>query len=188
MPDPSSLNIPFENYENMIGKKTKIPTNVKDFINQFLAKENPKKVKKGNPEKRLAIVGSSEAVPSETEKGDPSKATKGETLFAADLKAALSNMPLENDAHKEAFKQMLTFYLLEQVFLPFSSPKKVCTASWWWVQNLSLCEKVNWPKQIETWLHEGLSNLKRSLEDSPNSQHEFKGCTPVFEVCLKCLG
>ncbi|CAJ2659145.1 unnamed protein product [Trifolium pratense] len=67
---------------------------------------------------------------------------------ASDLKNLLREMPIINDQSKLYFRQLLFFYLVDQVLVCSGNSKKLNPKSWGAVQDLHAFEKINWAKIV----------------------------------------
>jgi len=104
-------------------------------------------------------------------------------VTTSDLKMILPKMSVDDDESKLHFRQLLSFFLLDQILLCSSNPKIVLFRSWWAVQDLESFEQFNWAKAIFNHLNDSVGDLKEKMVDL-NKQHFFKGFAPVLEVCF----
>jgi hypothetical protein len=101
---------------------------------------------------------------------------------ASDLKNLLREMPIIDDQSKLYFRQLLSFYLVDQVLVCSGNSKKLNPKSWGAVQDLHAFEKINWAKIVFEHICDSLKHLKGQMCHS--GQHVFKGFAPVVEVCF----
>lgn len=107
-------------------------------------------------------------------------------IMASHMKEILRNMTVDDDESKQKFKQLMSYYLIEQVLLCARNDKKPRSTMWWLVNNLEICETVNWPKETLNHLHSSISDTKTWLEGDACGQHNFMGAAPVLEVWFGC--
>ncbi|CAJ2641884.1 unnamed protein product [Trifolium pratense] len=101
---------------------------------------------------------------------------------ASDLKNLLREMPIIDDQSKLYFRQLLSFYLVDQVLVCSGNSKKLNPKSWGAVQDLHAFEKINWAKIVFEHICDSLKHLKGQMCHS--GQHVFKGFAPVVEAIL----
>lgn len=82
------------------------------------------------------------------------------------------------------FRQLVCYYVIEQLLMPASNYKQLRVLYWRHVSNLETFEKVNWAKAIFEYLIDGFTKMKIALLSDSNmkQQHVFAGFAPIVEV------
>lgn len=111
---------------------------------------------------------------------------------AAELKEKLGEMAVEDEESKKCFKELLSYFLVEQVLLCGRDAKKLRVRYWPLVENAELREKCNWAKATWNQLHTSIADLKtwsmkKATGQQTSVQHAFTGAAPILEVCLWAL-
>lgn len=106
------------------------------------------------------------------------------SITEANLKEILREMTVDDAESKQQFRELMTYFLIEEVLLCSSNSKMPRSSSWWMVNNLEACESINWAKATEDHLHRSMASVKEWLEGGMHGQHSFTGCTPALEAVL----
>lgn len=107
-----------------------------------------------------------------------------ENIFtAAEIHKILTAMTI-GDENDLLFRQLTSYYLIEQLLMPSSSYKWPRVSYWRHVADLESFEKVNWSQAIYENLMDGFTKLKTALLLDPKmkKQHVFGGFAPIVEV------
>jgi hypothetical protein len=110
----------------------------------------------------------------------------GKTFKSSHLRIILKDMLVDDEHNKLYFKQLLSYFLVEQFLLCSSDSKTLRSSSWVFVKDLEAFEQVNWAKAVFDHICESLKDLKEKMR-KPGEQHCFKGAAPVLEVCFAQL-
>ncbi|GAU25837.1 hypothetical protein TSUD_31010 [Trifolium subterraneum] len=92
-------------------------------------------------------------------------------------------MSIEGEQSQSNFKQLISYFLIEQFLLCSPDPKKPRVSSWGMVEDMNAFEEVNWANAIYDNICESFEKLKAALHEV-HKQHYFHGCAPVFEVII----
>ncbi|MFS7902995.1 hypothetical protein Hanom_Chr01g00018411 [Helianthus anomalus] len=104
---------------------------------------------------------------------------------AAVLKATLPHMPIDNEEGQKCFKELMCYFLVEQVLLCARDGKKLRRKYWSLVADAKLREKCNWAQAIFDHLRTSLDSLKTwRANKASEHQHSFTCAVPVLKVCL----
>jgi len=95
------------------------------------------------------------------------------------IKIFLEKITIDDEQSRSNFKQLLSYFLIEQFLLCCPDPKKTCVSSWGMVEDMNAFEEVNWAKTIYDNICESFGKLKAVMHKQ--QQHNFLGCAPVFE-------
>ncbi|KAI5384011.1 hypothetical protein KIW84_071125 [Lathyrus oleraceus] len=93
-------------------------------------------------------------------------------------------MTIEDEQSRSNFKQLLTYFLIEQFVLCSLDPKKPRVASWGMVEKMNALEEVNWAKVIFDNTCDSFRKLKNEIDKGDGKQHYFYGCAPAFEAIV----
>ena len=104
---------------------------------------------------------------------------------AAELKKKLGEMSIDNEESKKRFKELMSYFLVEQVLLCGRDTKKLRNSKGYWplVENAELRENCNWAKATWNHLHTAFDTLKTWCAKQTVGQHVFIGAAPILEVC-----
>ncbi|GKE36655.1 hypothetical protein Tco_1460060 [Tanacetum coccineum] len=105
-------------------------------------------------------------------------------ITVANMKDILREMTVDDDESMRQFRELMTYYLIEEVLLCSSNAKIPRKTMWWTVRNLEACESVNWAKATEDHLHTSMANAKAWLEAGAYGEHSFVGAAPVLEAII----
>ncbi|MCI10373.1 hypothetical protein A2U01_0031466, partial [Trifolium medium] len=87
-------------------------------------------------------------------------------------------MSVDDEHNKLYFKQLLSYFLVEQFLLCASDAKTLRSSSWVFVKDLEAFEQINWAKAVFDHLCESLKDLKEKMRKP--GQHCFKGAAPAL--------
>lgn len=105
-------------------------------------------------------------------------------ITTANIRTFLEKMTIEDEQSRSNFKQLLTYFLIEQFVLCSLDPKKPRVASWGMVEKMNALEEVNWAKVIFDNTCDSFRKLKNEIDKGDGKQHYFYGCAPAFEVII----
>nr|GEY31413.1 protein root hair defective 3 [Tanacetum cinerariifolium] len=84
-------------------------------------------------------------------------------MKAPHIKEILKRMGVGSDEGKACFKQLMSYYLMEEVLMCSSNSKKPRIGTWSLVTDLEKSWSVNWPKAIAEHLHHAMERCKRCV-------------------------
>ncbi|XP_058743506.1 uncharacterized protein LOC131616248 [Vicia villosa] len=91
-------------------------------------------------------------------------------------------MAIDDEQSKSLFKQLLAYFIVDQILLCSSNPKVLRSSSWGAVADMEAFEKINWAKAVFEHICKALKELKELI---PNpGQHTFKACGNILETIL----
>ncbi|KAJ0575253.1 hypothetical protein HanPSC8_Chr05g0188761 [Helianthus annuus] len=100
-----------------------------------------------------------------------------------DLKKKLKDMSIDDDASKKSFKELMSYFLVEQVLLCARDAKKLRKVYWPLVENVDWRENCNWANATWTHLHTFLDDVKKWCA-TREKQHCYIGAAPVLETII----
>ncbi|KAL9995842.1 hypothetical protein Hdeb2414_s0765g00944361 [Helianthus debilis subsp. tardiflorus] len=101
----------------------------------------------------------------------------------ADLKKKLKDMYVDDDASKKSFKELMSYFLVEQVLLCARDAKKLRKVYWPLVENVDWRENCNWANATWTHLHTSLDDVKKWCA-TREKQHCYIGAASVLEIVI----
>ncbi|KAJ0583202.1 hypothetical protein HanOQP8_Chr05g0171891 [Helianthus annuus] len=112
-----------------------------------------------------------------------SSASSSKPATPADLKKKLKDMSVDDDTSKKCFKELMSYFLVEQVLLCARDAKKLRKVYWPLVENVDWRENCNWANATWTHLHTSLDDVKKWCA-SREKQHSYIGAAPVLETII----
>lgn len=87
-------------------------------------------------------------------------------------------MDLESAERREQYKKLVRFYVLDQILLPSGEQAFCRSTDFKYVNDLLICEKINWAKEILDSIHVAASRVKIK------NTKTFDACKAVFQSKL----
>nr|GEY76793.1 protein root hair defective 3 [Tanacetum cinerariifolium] len=108
---------------------------------------------------------------------------KKEKMNASTIKTILKQMSVEDPVSNKLFKELMIYFLIEEVLLCGPNAKIVRKATCR-LRDFDGCNTVNWAQAIKDHMDYSFERAKEWVEAGRVGQHSFSGAAPVLEAIL----